>query len=297
MGYPKKLYKYVVPERIDILKNQLIRFTQPSALNDPFELQPMFEELLPENQLKEALNPSFEDIEAALRQDYLKLAPEQRAQISLEQFIAFVRENPHFIKKIMEDIEPSFRKAISDFAPQAKKMLADALQTKVGILSLSETIEHSLLWAHYAVSHKGFAIEFNTEHKFFNRRRFNNDELLHLRKVRYVDRSSLGRTLLDLDGDDLLVTKETSWAYEAEWRILALLESADSVLQIENDVIYLFTIPISAISGVIVGARASASFYEELKTHLQSLDNHHITLKRAVLDKTNQKIQVNEICN
>jgi hypothetical protein len=142
----------------------------------PLNCNQCLRKLLSENKIKEVLNPPFEYIEAALRQDYVKLAPEQGAQISLEQLIAFVGENPQFIKYIMRDIEPSFRKAISDFAPQAKKMLADALQTKVGILSLSETIEHSLLWAHYAASHKGFAIEFNTEHKFFNRRRFNNDE-------------------------------------------------------------------------------------------------------------------------
>ena len=30
-------YKYLPPERIDILQNRLIRFTQPNALNDPFE--------------------------------------------------------------------------------------------------------------------------------------------------------------------------------------------------------------------------------------------------------------------
>ncbi len=36
----KTLYKYVVPERIDILQNGLIRFTQPMYFNDPFELYP-----------------------------------------------------------------------------------------------------------------------------------------------------------------------------------------------------------------------------------------------------------------
>lgn len=30
-------YKYAPEERIDILQNCLIRFTQPRALNDPFE--------------------------------------------------------------------------------------------------------------------------------------------------------------------------------------------------------------------------------------------------------------------
>lgn len=34
---PRILYKYVTPERIDVLCNKKIRYTQPSLLNDPFE--------------------------------------------------------------------------------------------------------------------------------------------------------------------------------------------------------------------------------------------------------------------
>src|SRR6185369_11649875 len=34
------VYKYLHPDRIDVLRNTLIRFTQPAALNDPFEVIP-----------------------------------------------------------------------------------------------------------------------------------------------------------------------------------------------------------------------------------------------------------------
>jgi len=37
------LYKYLHPDRIDLLQNLLIRFTQPGAFNDPFEMQPYFD--------------------------------------------------------------------------------------------------------------------------------------------------------------------------------------------------------------------------------------------------------------
>jgi hypothetical protein len=36
------IYKYVVPERIDVIENVSIRFTQADALNDPFEIKPSF---------------------------------------------------------------------------------------------------------------------------------------------------------------------------------------------------------------------------------------------------------------
>jgi hypothetical protein len=34
------VYKYVTADRIDVLKDARIRFTQPAALNDPFETCP-----------------------------------------------------------------------------------------------------------------------------------------------------------------------------------------------------------------------------------------------------------------
>ena len=38
-------YKYVSAERVDILQKRLIRFTQPNAMNDPFEARPYFTDL------------------------------------------------------------------------------------------------------------------------------------------------------------------------------------------------------------------------------------------------------------
>lgn len=38
---PTTLYKYCGPDRRDALDNGLIRFTQPSALNDVFEMVPV----------------------------------------------------------------------------------------------------------------------------------------------------------------------------------------------------------------------------------------------------------------
>jgi len=40
------LYKYVVPDRIDVLKKGLIRFTQANALNDPYDVNPNFSEFI-----------------------------------------------------------------------------------------------------------------------------------------------------------------------------------------------------------------------------------------------------------
>jgi hypothetical protein len=36
---PERIFKYVSSDRIDILERLLIRFTQPSCFNDPFEMR------------------------------------------------------------------------------------------------------------------------------------------------------------------------------------------------------------------------------------------------------------------
>ena len=49
------LYKYFPAERIDILENLQIRFTQPNAMNDPFEARPDFY-ITEEGQARELAN-------------------------------------------------------------------------------------------------------------------------------------------------------------------------------------------------------------------------------------------------
>lgn len=47
-----KVYKYASPERIDILQNAMIRFTQPALFNDPFEMRPYAHSLLGDEYLE-----------------------------------------------------------------------------------------------------------------------------------------------------------------------------------------------------------------------------------------------------
>lgn len=46
-----KLYKYLLPDRVEILQNCLTRYTPPGALNEPFEMRlaPWFKSLFPPN--------------------------------------------------------------------------------------------------------------------------------------------------------------------------------------------------------------------------------------------------------
>lgn len=295
MTCPKSLYKFVAPDRIDILETGFIRFTQPSALNDPFELQPVFENLLTEEQLQEAANPPFDMVEKEIRRHYVTLTPEQQAVLSVEDLLELLKTNPLILEQLIAQIAPTLRAGVQAFTPQAKVMLTEVLQNKFGILSLSEDANQPLLWAHYSDAHRGFAIEFDTEHPYFHRRRSESDELYYLRKVQYVHRNAGGRALLDLDGDDLLVTKAPSWEYETEWRMLVPLEDANHVLHIGGDTIHLFALPLSAISRIIFGARSTKVVHERVGAALARPETNHIRFAVATLDTTEQSIKVSPL--
>ena len=78
-----KLYKYVSLERIDILENSLLRFTQPSTFNDPFEMKPIFGSFMQDETEYEELASGLE----VVREQYDELPDDVREQVSYVEFV------------------------------------------------------------------------------------------------------------------------------------------------------------------------------------------------------------------
>jgi len=147
------------------------------------------------------------------------------------------------------------------------------------------------MWAHYADSYTGLVLCFDEQHEFFNRRRSENDEFYFVRRVVYSDRPAV--SMATLDGDALLVTKGTKWAYEREWRMLVPLKDAKRSLLIRGDAVHLFAFPPDALKGIILGAHAVVA----IETSLQSLLRdrpalRHVYLSRAMLDLDTRSVKV-----
>lgn len=125
------LHKYVT---IDILKEIVggsIRFTQPGAFNDPFELVPELH--VPETENKN-LNINF-DLKAP-------------------------RRNPP-----VGELPDNFR---SEFCSDLNsREILQELNNSIGILCLSQAYNSLLMWSHYADEYKGAIITFNKDHDFF----------------------------------------------------------------------------------------------------------------------------------
>jgi Protein of unknown function (DUF2971) len=278
---PRLLYKYVGPDRVDILINGLIRYTPLGAFNEPFEGRPSITAIAPESEIRETLRQLLPE---QTKRAFEELDPKVRALISYEAFAELVAQ-------VAKSKEPALLSLFSAFTPTVRSMLHQKLDQHIGILSLSEVADSLLMWSHYAMSHTGCAIGFNTEHSYFDERKGSNDELRHLRRVVYRD-SRPHAPMTGLDGVDFFLVKSIQWAYEREWRILRPLNEASSIIDAQPFAIHLFKLPLDCLTELIIGARASevtkAAIYQAIRAnpllgHLRvkqaSADDDHFLLR------------------
>lgn len=125
------LYKYVTSATAKRILKGSIRFTQPSAFNDPFELLPQF--ITPEN-----FAPDSQSISFCLR------SPRRKG---------INRSNNSELDRYKSDLQA--------------RQIVKSLNGAIGILCLSRNPESLLMWGHYADSYAGAVIEFDESHDFF----------------------------------------------------------------------------------------------------------------------------------
>lgn len=225
-----KTYKYLGKASAKIfLENQTIRFSQPKAFNDPFELQPEF-------------------------------------HLTDESFIEG-EERP--CKFVIHDHQSSYEKYILTnrrIGTQSRKLdgknIFSQLNDKVGILCLTqaETLmpANLLMWAHYAESHQGLVIEFKPDCEFI--KEFSPVHYLPRRPV--IDAKLFYENEYVAIGD--LYFKSDVWAYEKEIRITKALSECMklSIKDYSDNDIYVSEVPLDDIKCIYLGCNSS----ENLKT-------------------------------
>jgi len=121
------VYKYLHPERIDVLRDTRIRFTQPAALNDPFEMMPNLLEIRRyyaalSEEVNRDMDPTGSAVQSILTQWKIT-----------DTFGRWQADNP----------------------------------SELAFLSLSKNRNNPLMWSHYCDSHHGFVIGFDATNSFF----------------------------------------------------------------------------------------------------------------------------------
>jgi hypothetical protein len=219
------LYKYVTLARIDVLKRGMIRFTQPAALNDPFETNPNWAE-------------------------YAKQLFDSMTEMAVKAFGPL----GHLAKSNFS--MAGRRELIRQKLAKMRRMWGD----DVAILCMSKIKNNLLMWAHYADEHRGFVIGFDGGHPFFNRP--DATPMGELRAVDYfTDRWVMpSGGLISLQGEDrqaalvsFFFRKSKEWKYEKEVRLIHEPKRADKTLEKNGQKLYLYAIPPECIKEVVLG--------------------------------------------
>lgn len=243
---PAFLCKYFPPERLDCIENRELAFSPLSTFNDPFEGKPDVHGLSSEEFLLEKIQEKFPGV---LQDKYNSLPEDRRSSMSFDEFKARML---NISKRELPKQVAGFHETLT----AAAKLLPDRMTAQMGAMCLCETRDSLLMWAHYARSHTGFVVEFDTSSPFFSRPRTDSDEHYQLRRVLYRSRRPSGH-IIDFDGSELFLVKSDDWSYEKEWRIFAPLNDADRKIEVDGTMIHLFNFPIASIKSITIGARAS----------------------------------------
>lgn len=118
------LYKYLQPERLDVIKHRKIRFTQPGDFNDPFEFRPCIATAMEESFTAEYLEENFEQIIEENLSKYATLFPNEL----VKQLLAAHKDQ---IPQLLKFLDPTIIQAL---APGIDR----TLNQTVGVLCLSE---------------------------------------------------------------------------------------------------------------------------------------------------------------
>jgi Protein of unknown function (DUF2971) len=149
----------------------------------------------------------------------------------------------------------------------------------VGIFSLTEDPAHPLMWSHYASQHHGVVVGFDENDPWFDQRLAPADELRHLVKVAYVENPH-PRTFRQLNGADLLYSKNAVWAYEREWRIIRPLKDGTEVSSDK----FCFDVPASAVRSIVFGCRTTSVLEADIRAAVAANPAlTHVCFKRGTL--------------
>lgn len=173
-------------------------------------------------------------------------------------------------RHVAQDPHPSLlagaRANPSAFQSATLKQMRETL-SKVGIYSMSSSIDHPLLWAHYGNSHRGVALVF--DHGIDN-------GISSCLPVRYQDDFPIASLSDPISVSYASLVKGNAWRYESEWRIVEV-RKAREWLEIDA----------SSLRGIVFGARCA----KEDKDYIHALVERrgaaglpHLRIHQATID-------------
>ena len=307
-----RLFKYLTPERTDVLKNQSIRFTQAKYLNDPFEWLPFVNRLMSEiaakNFYTNYIEPPISEISNRklnindIPEEYRDKIPKE---VLDEVFKLTVGEGLNLLPQFHpEKLTQLFLASGGEqFNINISELLKDSWNKYFGVLSLTQSKCNIPMWSHYAHNHQGFVIEFDPENNFFNPSQNNQELAKQTKTVHYSDkRNEINifeegddeNSVLKRIADEIFFTKSSHWKDEEEVRVLDKLSNHNKKLQVDNQEIYLFDFEPEAVIAVYFGVNISDQTRVDIN---KTLDSHlfgHVRRFKGDLDLREYRINFSE---
>jgi hypothetical protein len=277
------LYKYLRPERTDVLEKLQIRFSPAISMNDAFELRPLTKGWATWKKARELLKERFTDFflkaDSPDRMLQVAIANHPEAEAQFRQTMKIIGPETWFRlmgEYVQLNLEQAAREAYETLEENwhvfAAKILA-VLGIQIGILSLSEDPRNPAMWGNYADSSRGL-VGFDEHHPWFHQQRSENDDFCELRGVTYVSTNS-SSYFSELTAQNVGYSKLDSWSYEKEWRILfpLVMGTETSVLDLFGQQVIVFPFPAACLTEVIVGSRATENLFQTISRICQGLPN------------------------
>ena len=275
------LYKYVSSSGLDILINQRIKATPPNRFNDVFEFQPLFEG-----------KPSNRMVKRHLRNNN-----DLHGQYEMDRKLGRTGESFKEYKKRMRamhrEIVPAIATQVAEKIDIQRHTMIDRLSHLIGVICFTTVPNSLLMWAHYATSHSGLVVEFDTQHPVFsNTPRLEAVKYSHMRPV--ITLGGNPNLSLDEAGWNTLLTKSIEWAYESEWRTTTPLPETEKVF-INDSIEYFAPLPAKAVKSVIFGARASDELKRDVFELVAAPKLRHVSIFEARLHETEYRLLISEV--
>lgn len=250
------LYKYVSFDEdmlvLNLISQYSMKFSAPSAFNDPFDCNPHY---------KSSASPQSD------RPDLFALI-----------------NTPH---KSPSDRLRARQRAVNrtNIAFDSGAFHEDSM-SRIGIVSLSRTPWHVLMWSHYANKHTGFVVEFLEPQEFSEGADGEHSRWLVPFPVKYVtERPVIKRwsQMSQADVENVFLAKSTEWVYEQEERVIDYIRGPG-----------IYSYEPSIIKSVIAGCNISDEHFSALSAAVKEANRNRavkIALYRAEIDP--KKYQLN----
>ena len=273
------LFKYLEPDRVDVVEHLRIRFAPANGFNDPFEC-------LPDSHLVE--NSRWQ------RQNEDDCVREILAADAVQS--AIHRRPCHWTE---ERIGQDHRERYAMRVPELKNLAMEALisaRSHLRILCLSqvppESSEAFLIWGHYTQNHQGIVIEFEPENIWIEGHEPVWGQPHESGPVSYSKNRpgwDADETGLPRPSRDLVFTKSEHWRYEKEFRLLRFAGTSGLDTRVVDSLV---PFPPLALRTITFGVNASHSVKERIFTTCARPELRHVRIREAQIHPDNYELTV-----